>query len=301
MMSKSVVFSILLVCAMLFWGASWPSSKVLVGYTGADVITFWRFFFALLASIPLVIALRIPLKIDGKAFKFLLIATVLNCLYSLMFFVGLNYGSAGKGGVLVTTMTPVFVYVLTFWLYKTQKDSSKVMRGNEILGLILGVLAGICLLDLGNLQTLFSKFNVFFVLCALDWAILTLVCQRVRIHPVAINFYITLFSAVLFSPIFLMQSAMLEIFSFDLRFWCMLLIIAVLSTAIGTSIYYMGIAQVGAQKASSYPLLVPVFALVTSFLILGEIPSVLTLIGGCIAIFAIYLINLYKPKQSRNL
>ncbi|WP_299546927.1 DMT family transporter [uncultured Helicobacter sp.] len=296
-MSKGVVFSILLVVAMFFWGASWPSSKVLVTYTSADVVTFWRFFIALFASIPLVIILKIPLKIDSKAFKFLLAAAVFNCLYSLMFFVGLNYGSAGKGGVLVTTITPVFVYLLTFMLYRIQNGVNKRVKGNEALGLILGIVAGICLLDLGNLQILFSKFNVFFVLCALDWAILTLVCQRIRIHPIAINFYITLFSVALFSPIFLIQPEMLEIFHFDLRFWLMLLTISVLSTAIGTSIYYMGIAQVGAEKASSYPLLVPVFALLTSYFILGEIPSLLTLVGGVIAIFATYLINLYKPKK----
>ncbi|EEO26000.1 DMT family transporter [Helicobacter winghamensis] len=299
-MSRGVIFSILLVIAMFFWGSSWPSSKVLVTYTSADVVTFWRFFLALLASIPLVVMLKIPLRIDGKAFKYLLAAAVFNCLYSLMFFVGLNYGSAGKGGVLVTTITPVFVYLLTFGLYKIQKGVNKSVKGNEILGVFLGIVAGICLLDLGNLQTLFSKFNVFFVLCALDWAVLTLVCQRIRIHPIAINFYITLFSVVLFSPIFLIQPQMLEIFNFDLRFWCMLLIIAVLSTAIGTSIYYMGIAQVGAEKASSYPLLVPVFALLTSYFILGEIPSVLTLIGGAIAIFATYLINLYKPRVKKT-
>ena len=295
-MRKGIIFSVLLVIAMLFWGVSWPSSKVLVSYTGADVITFWRFFFALLASIPFVMLFKIPLKINAKAFSLLMVVAILNCCYSLFFFAGLNYGNAGKGGVLVTTITPVFVYLLTFGLYKIHKDTSRQMKSNEILGVFLGVVAGVCLLDLGDLQTLFSRFNVFFVLCALDWAILTLVCQRLRIHPIAINFYITFFSVVLFSPIFLIQPEMLEIFNFDLRFWCMLLTIAVLSTAIGTSIYYMGIAQVGAQKASSYPLLVPVFALVTSYLILGEVPSALTLFGGGIAIFAIYLINLYKSK-----
>ncbi|TLD80616.1 DMT family transporter [Helicobacter sp. MIT 11-5569] len=299
-MPKSVVFSVLLVVAMFFWGASWPSSKVLVGYTSADVVTFWRFFVAFLASLPLIAVLRIPLRIDGKAFRYLLFAAILNCLYSLMFFVGLNYGSAGKGGVLVTTITPVFVYLLTFGLHKIQKNTNRQMKGNEILGLFLGVVAGICLLDLGSSQTIFSKFNTFFILCALDWAVLTLVCHRLRIHPIAINFYITLFSVVLFSPIFLVQPAILEIFNFDLHFWLMLFTIGVLSTAVGTSIYYMGIAQVGAEKASSFQLLVPIFALLTSYFILGEIPSLLTLVGGGIAIFAIYLINLYKPKIRKN-
>ena len=295
-MRKELIFSILLVVAMTFWGSSWASSKVLTSYTSADVITFWRFFFALMASIPLVIILRIPIRIDGSALKYLFLASITNCAYSIMFFIGVNYGAAGKGGVLVTTLTPVFVYLLTYWIHKIQ-NNPKMMRGNEILGLTLGIIAGICLLDLGNLSVLFSKSNVFFVLCALDWAVLTLICQRVRIHPIAINFYITLVSVLLSSPIFLFESAMVDIFSFDARFWTMLFVVSVLSTAIGTSIFYMGVAQIGAEKASSYQLLVPLIALVTSYFILDEIPSLLTLFGGGIAIFAIYLINVYKRAK----
>ena len=90
---------------------------------------------------------------------------------------------------------------------------------------------------------------------------------------------------------------MLDIFSFDARFWTMLFVVSVLSTAIGTSIFYMGVAQIGAEKASSYQLLVPLIALVTSYFILDEIPSLLTLFGGGIAIFAIYLINVYKRAK----
>lgn len=297
-MRKELVFSILLVVAMIFWGSSWASSKVLTSYTSADVITFWRFFFALMASIPLVIILRIPIRINGNVLKYLFLASIANCVYSIMFFMGINYGSAGRGGVLVTTLTPVFVYLLTYFVHKLQ-GNSKNMRGNEVLGLTLGILAGICLLDLGNLSVLFSESNVFFVLCALDWAVLTLICQRVRIHPIAINFYITLFSVILSSPIFFFEPAMMDIFSFDMRFWIMLCVIAVLSTAIGTSIFYMGVAQIGAEKASSYQLLVPLIALITSYFILGEIPSLLTLVGGGIAIFAIYLINIYKGVKNQ--
>ena len=296
-MQKNLIFSILLVVAMLFWGSSWPSSKILVSYAGADIVTFWRFFFALLASLPLIIILRIPLRIAKENCKFLFLASLFNCLYSIAYFVGLNYGSAGKGGVLVTTLTPIFAYLLTIFIAKLKKDSTKKVQKNEILGLGLGILAGICLLNLGSLQELFGKFNTLFVFCALDWALLTLVCQRIRIHPIAINFYITLFSVVIFSPLLVFNQNAFVVFSFDGYFWSMLFIVSVLSTAIGTSIYYMGIAQVGAAKASTFALLVPAFALLSSYFILCEIPSVLTLIGGTIAVCATYLINLYRPKK----
>lgn len=296
-MQKNLIFSVLLVIAMLFWGSSWPSSKILIRYTSPEIITFWRFFFALIATLPLMLLLKIPLRISRDAFKILIIAALFNCLYSIMFFVGLNYGSAGKGGVLVTTLTPIFTYILSFLYAKFKGNTKKTMQNNEILGLFLGMIAGICLLNLGGLQELFGKFNTFFILCALDWAVLTLICQHIRIHPLAINFYITLLSVLMFSPLLWMERDAFIIFSFDGLFWGMLFIVSVLSTAIGTSIYYMGIAQVGATKASSFPLLVPAFALLTSFLILREIPSLLTLFGGSLAIFATYLINLYRKKS----
>lgn len=298
---KNSVFYILLVIAMSFWGASWAASKVLVEYASADVVTFWRFFFALIASIPIVILLKIPLRIDKNAFKFLFLAAICNCLYSLLYFVALRFGSAGKGGVLVTTLIPVFAYLLTFGFYKFKKDSTQKMKPNEILGLLLGIVAGGCLLNLGSMQQLFGKFNTFFVLCALDWAVLTLICRNLRIHPVAINLYITLFSVLLFSPIFAFEPTMFSVFEFEFRFWLMLFVVAVLSTAVGTSIYYLGVARVGATQASSFNLLVPATALLSSFVILGEIPSVLTLVGGSIAVFATYLINLYQPKHFKVL
>lgn len=294
---KNNIFYFLLVVTMSFWGASWAASKVLIEYASADIVTFWRFFFAFVSSFFIVMILRIPLRLDRQSFKFLLLTALCNGLYSLMYFIGLNYGSAGKSGVLVQALIPVFAYLLTFGLYKIKKDSTKQMKKNEILGLLLGILAGLCLLNLGSWQQLFGKFNLLFVLCALDWALLTLISRNIKIHPVAINFYVTFFSVLLCAPIFAFQPSMLEIFTFEPRFWWMMFIVAVLSTAIGTSIYYLGVARIGAAQASSFNLLVPVAALVSSFIILGEIPSVLTLIGGSIAVFATYLINLYQPRH----
>ncbi|WP_239056410.1 DMT family transporter [Helicobacter apodemus] len=275
---------------MIFWGSSWPSSKIMVEYTSAEVVTFWRFFFAFLASIPLILILKIPLRLNFQIFKLLFLAALLNSVYSILFFVGLDYGSAGKGGVIVTTLTPIFAYILAYMFYNT--NSQKTIKTNEILGLGFGIIAGICLLDLQNFQELF--LNGFFILCAIDWAVLTLVCQRIKIHPLAINFYMTFLSILLWLPLFLWNNTMMCIFSFDSRFWLMMFMVAALSTAIGTSIYYIGISYIGATKAASFTLLVPVIALGSSYWLLAEIPSFLTLLGGSFAIFATYLINFYQ-------
>ncbi|MDE6958856.1 MAG: DMT family transporter, partial [Helicobacter apodemus] len=158
-MSKAS-FYFLMVMAMIFWGSSWPSSKIMVEYTSAEVVTFWRFFFAFLASIPLILILKIPLRFNFQIFKLLFLAALLNSVYSILFFVGLDYGSAGKGGVIVTTLTPIFAYMLAYIFYRA--NLQKIIKTNEILGLGFGIIAGICLLDLQNFKEL--CLNGFFIL-----------------------------------------------------------------------------------------------------------------------------------------
>lgn len=73
------------------------------------MITFWRFFFVLLGSLIVLGFLRIPLRLEKSILKWVLIVGILNELYIFVFFIAIKYGLAGKGGVLVTTMIPIFL------------------------------------------------------------------------------------------------------------------------------------------------------------------------------------------------
>ena len=173
------------------------------------------------------------------------------------------------------------------------------MPKNEIIGLCLGIISGFFLLNLGSVDELFGKFNTFFVLCAFDWALMSIFTQKIRTNPLVMNFYITLFSLVAFVPIWF-EPATYFLFEAPLRFWFHLFCVAILSTLVGTSIYYLGIKELGSAKANSFMLLVPASALICSYFVLGEKPSLLTLFGTALAICAIYLINGKGLKSNAN-
>lgn len=83
-MKESYLF-ILLFIAMFLWGSSWPTSKILANYTDTSIITFWRFFFVVLGSFFVLNFLKIPLKIEKTALKWVLIAGVLMGFMPLYF------------------------------------------------------------------------------------------------------------------------------------------------------------------------------------------------------------------------
>ena len=123
--------------------------------------------------------------------------------------------------------------------------------------------------------------------------------QKIRTNPLVMNFYITLFSLVAFVPIWF-EPATYFLFEAPLHFWFHLFCVAILSTLVGTSIYYLGIKELGSAKANSFMLLVPASALICSYFVLGEKPSLLTLFGTALAICAIYLINGKGLKSNAN-
>ncbi|WP_348518441.1 DMT family transporter [Campylobacter sp. CCS1377] len=291
---------ILLIIAMFLWGSSWPTSKILTTYTSPAVITFWRFLFVFLGSFSMLYFLKIPLKIPLQIFKWVFCAGILNGLYTFVFFIALRYGEAGKGGVLVTTMIPIFSYIffmLSIVLRKNEKLIQRVGK-SEILGLILGLASGFCLLNLGSLDEIFGKFNILFLLCALIWASITLFTHKAKgAHPLTINLYINLISTLMFSWVLFLDEPF-KVLTSDVKFWVNMFVVVVLSTIIGTSIYYYAIHRLGGVKANSFVLITPASALICSFFILDEVPTVLTLIGCILAIFAIYFINIHSKKKS---
>ncbi|EJD3102659.1 DMT family transporter [Campylobacter jejuni] len=297
-MTRTKYLYILLVLAMFLWGSSWPTSKILSAYADTSVITFWRFFFVLIGSLIVLGFLRIPLRLEKSILKWVLIAGILNGLYTFVFFIAIKHGLAGKGGVLVTTMIPIFSYLIftIAILFQKDKKSTHKIAKSEILGLFLGLLSGFCLLNLGSLEDLFGKFNILFLTCSFIWALIAVFNHKAKgAHPLAINFYINLISVLIFVWV-LFDVKSYEIFHFELKFWINMFVVAFLSTIVGTSIYYYGIHILGSVKANSFVLITPASALICSYFILDEVPNALTLLGCALAICAIYFINIYGKK-----
>lgn len=285
---------VLQICiAMLLWGGSWSASKIIVSYTTVDVLAFLRFILATLSFMPMVLLWKIRIKISFKIFMLLILSSIANVMYAVCFFQGISVGLAGAGGVLVTTLIPISTFLLVFIVYR------KAPTRLECIGLGLGMLSGIMLLDLLNPMLLLESGNLYFMLSAFIWAALTLILQHIHpaLHPIAINFYINCFSIALYAPFVSHYDQLLHIFEFDWVFWTGLLFVSCLAIGVGTTLYYQAIKQLGSSKASAFNLLVPINAMLLSWILLGEQPTLNTLVGGGIAIIAILCLSFRGLKK----
>lgn len=279
-------FSYLLIFAMLLWGAGWPALKVLTYSLEWQVVSFWRFFLMIFAFFPVLYFLKKPLILRAEMLKYIIPSAVLNVLFMIFAFIGVQKGFAGSGGVIITTLSPVLTFLLVSLVFK--KHPPKM----QIAGLFIGFVGGLVMLKVTALFSSLNGAEFYFLLCALDWAVLTLISQRSHafIHPVHYSFFIAIFASIIFFFIALPYE-ITAVKEQGIGFWGALLYLAIFGQTIATTIYFIASGKLGSAQASSYMFLVPLFALLTSYLLLGERVELHILVGGAVTLLGVYLIN----------
>lgn len=274
--------------SMFAWGVNWPSGKVLSSYGSSINIGFIRFLLTFIGLLPILIVWQKPLAIKREGISTLFMAGACMTLYSFLFFQGLRYGLPGAGGVLVTTLNPVIAYAIGLGL------SRKMPSRKEQIGLALGLLAGCLLLKIWeNVEDTFSVGNVYFLLATITWAILSKFTSKASSYGFPGSFSLWLYLLCSFALFLLTDKVELAniITTSDWIFWSNMFFSAVITTSLATTFYFFATSEIGAEKASSFIFLVPASAVLTSWIALGEVICWNTIVGGCLGVIAVIVIN----------
>lgn len=296
-MAKNKNFILLLIFAMVLWGLSWPTAKIVTRFAGEYTLLFWRFFLTTLGMIPLMFYFKQSFKFSLQGLKYIALGTFFILTYNLFFFLGLRYGLSGLGGVLVTTLNPILTFFIVALI------SKKGFSTYQMLGLLMALIGGGLIIRLWEVDmvSLLQGGNLFFLIAALLWSFLTLSSAGGKTHlPVlTFSFYIYLCTTIV-SFVLADKMEIYNSFFFGFTFWINMFFISVIVTAIATTIYFKASTVLGSAIASSFIFLVPATAILGSFLILDEIPKLSTVIGGVICTLAVGLINKNSVKLTTN-
>ena len=286
----SSLFALLLLLAVL-WGSAFPGIKLGLEGLSAGHLTLLRHLVASACFVPF-LALTgrkmLPARRDVPFFF------LLGLLGYFFYHTALNFGelhvSAGAASLIIAT-APAFTAVVAYFLL------SERLSGLGWLG--IGVsLGGVVLIVLG------SGANIGFNLYAL---------------LILVSAVVTAFHAVLQKPLFERYKPV-EVTAFAT--WCgtlpMLIFlpgfgadvatagvtpvlaavyIGVVPSAVAYTLYAYALSQAPVTLVAAFLYMVPVFSLLFSWWLLGEVPGLLTLLGGGIAIAGIALVNQSRRKR----
>lgn len=284
-----------LIFAMFLWGAGWPALKILTPELSFEVVSFWRFFIMSLAFIPVLIYLKKPIHLPRRALPYISSSAILNVLFMVFAFVGVKHGSAGSGGVIITTISPILTFLIVNLM------SRHMIPKQQILGLLLGLIGGAIMFQVTHikLESFLGGAEFYFMLCALAWAGVTILAQKSHLHinPIHYSFFISIIASLILFILALPYN-ILAVFDQGAIFWSALLYLGILGQTLATTIYYIASGELGSSKTSTYMFLVPLFALVMSYILLQEPIELHVVIGGAISLFALYLIHKKTSNKS---
>jgi len=282
-----------MVVAMLFWGIAWTAGKMAAEHSNAEVAAFWRYAISFVTIIPVVWYMKIPLKTDKIGFLYMLGAVLLTSLFNYLFFAGLSHGQAGYGGTMVTALAPIFTYLMSIAVLGTK------VSNRQVFAFSIGLFGALILLRVPFEGFAFLNMeSSYFLECAIVWAAVTILSQKAskRAHIMfytVVVFGITGFTNMLFA----LPYHPFDFGAYDSVFWYTILFIGVLPGTFSTALFFLSAGKIGAHRTGVFMFIVPIGAIISSWIVYDEQIALSTVLGCALAFVAVLLFNMKKSSK----
>ncbi|WP_228256661.1 DMT family transporter [Malaciobacter molluscorum] len=291
--SKDNKYYIFIFLAMVSWGIAWPASKAATMHSSPEIAAFWRYAISFISIIPILFYLKISFKADKIGIIYMFIAGILSAGFNYSTFLGLSYGQAGYGGTIMTSLAPIFTYFLSIIFLK-----NKVTLMQSI-ALFIGILATIILLKVPTEGIHFLNVNTaFFVISALCWAFMTILSKKSSAHVDPLLYtLIIFFITTIVNYIIAIPFHPFLIFNYDETFWLTILYVGLFSGTFSTTLFFVSIKKIGADKTATFMFIIPAVAILSSNLIYHEKILFSTILGCILSFLTVIIYNKRKVKQ----
>lgn len=285
---KKVLAHIAGILTAVIWGTTFISTKVLLNDFEPITVLVYRF---LIAYVAMMIIKPKPLRFESlkKEFWYFMAGLLGVTIYFLFENIGLTYTLASNASVIVST-APMFTALLAFIFLKNEKPKKFFFIG------FVFAMTGIALISFQGTSNL--ELHVVGDLLALGaaivWAIYSIILKKhisMSSHMIEITKRIIFYGIITMLPFGAIFGAELQM---DKLFSGVNLVnflyLGIGASAICYVTWNYSLEVLGALKASLYIYLVPVIAIITSVIVLGE-PFTLTVGIGVVLTLAGLMIS----------
>lgn len=293
-----------LVIVVAIWGFGWPAGRV-VAQTVPPFTAGWiRYLIAVTCFLVFLKASgnwRTPTKAEWKTLA--IIGFFSTFLYQAFFMYGMRFTAAGDASLMIT-FNPFFTSLLAI-IFLGEK-----MTARWVFGLILGI-SGIAVLFVysPNVDIPFDERllgDILIAGAAGAWACSSILKKKMMTEPAKdaqeplSPLHLTVWASTVGFGIqtvpFIVEVSQQGISNPEFSAWIGIIFLAVFSTVLSYVWFADGIKKIGAGRASMYVYLVPIFGILSGWLLLDEKLG-LSLVISFVLIVAGLLISQYKADE----
>ncbi len=286
-----------LLVGMVAFGGTWPAGKVAADHIAPATVATARFaiaacllwLWARISGRPV----RRPARSDLRLIAALGFTVVF--AYNLFFLYGLRHAPAADGSVLVPGLIPIVTTFLT-WRVFGERPSRRAGLG------LLVALAGLVVVadPVGGIGSSRLVGDALFVGASISWAAYTLAgrAATARFGSVSANVYATAAGSLMLLPLSFFGGGWSGAAHAPASAWGGVAYLAVGGTVLGFVLFYEGVRLIGAARAASFALLVPIFGVVSSVLVLGESLRATLVAGGVVVLAGLWIAESARSRAA---
>ncbi len=292
-MSRKQKSLFLIILAALFWGATAAVTKIGLLEVPPLSFAFLRFLIASFLIIPFLILKDKGFQEIRRGIKSLGPVSLLATANIILFTLGIKLTTATIGGLLYAG-TPLLTSLLLYFFWKEKISFQK------ILGMLVGFLgvSSVILLPLLERGKTFSgnlEGNILLTIAIIFWSLYLIFSQKVQksYSPVTITSFFIFTTALVLFPFFLLDLKIQGQWWLGLTYsgGISIIYIAVFATVLAYLVNQYAIKHGGAFLASVTQYLLPTFAFLSAFVLLGERLTLGLVFGGVLTLLGIFIIS----------
>lgn len=278
--------------AVIVWGASFIATKVALEDVSPVTIVWLRFMIGVfILGAAVIISRQFTLPQKNEWGYFALLGFLGITFHQWLQSNGLQTSEAGTTAWIVST-TPVFMALLG-WL---------VLKENLGWGKTAGIalaFAGVLLVsskgDIASISV--GRFgapgDVLILVSAVNWAVFSILSRRgLQRHPASLMmFYVMALGWMFTSVLFFSGNGMEEIAHLTGRGWTGIIFLGIFCSGLAYIAWYDALQALSTAQTGVFLYIEPLVAVVVAAIVLGEQVTLLSLLGGAVILFGVWLVN----------
>lgn len=284
-----------LLVQVILWATAFPAIKIALVDLTPPHLTLLRHLVATVAFVPLLLGFKARLfpKREDVPYFFLLGVTGYT-VYHLSLNYGQTHVSAGAASLIIATAPAITALLAVFMLGERLPWLGWAGSAVSFLGVVLIVLGD------NSGEVTFGVYAWLVVLAAVVTSLYAIMQRRLfaKYRPIEVAAFATWAGTV---PMLAFipgvygdaaaagQSALLAT-----------LYIGIFPSAIAYTIFSFALSKAPVTVVTAVLYLVPVFSLIASWILVDEVPGIITVFGGAVAIVGVVVLNWAKQRAARR-
>ncbi|WP_077212850.1 DMT family transporter [Bacillus dakarensis] len=295
----------MLVLATATWGSAFIAGKVAVEDFQPATVAFFRFLGAAILLFPLMWIMeknrKKPTLKDYGLFAVLGLTGI--ALYNIFFFLATKHAPVIKSSLFIAS-NPVLIVLLSGLFLKER------ITKNNVIGMAIALIGVVFIITDGHVLALFQfgfePIDFILLGAVVCWALYSVVGKVVlkKYSSVESTTYAVAFGTLLLFPLAVTETTWQDVTQASGATWIAIAHMSIFVTVIAFIMYYNGIKEVGAAKASIFINVMPVSAVIMATIFLGETFTWAHGVGAAFVLSGVYVgtnTKLFKRKNPTNL